>query len=309
MTQLLGLGMPINRHGKKGATVVTYTPGPHRAWRVRLEGMTGANTALCELQFRASAGGASQTGGTPIASSSFSGSFLPANCFDGNTGSLWAGTGNAGEWVGMDYGVGQTRTVNEVFMQARTDADIRPQLAIVQWSDDLTNWTTDWGVNLVPIFSQGASCVLTRPAQTNGLHYRWRVRTTANQGGTATRFGKVRMRSRSGDTWGQCYAGSAVASSEFSPTFSADKAFGITQSEAWASALTTTGWLAYIFAQPTAVNEIEIVMDSDAAAVGQMPAAFVVESSDDGGNSWNLEWTETGIAAWTANLSRVFTRH
>lgn len=83
--------------GGGGPTAV----GAHRFWGLRNMASGAGDLSMVTLAFRTVAAGADATTATAFASSSFDGSTLPANAFDGNAGTLWAGIGgdhNASLW-------------------------------------------------------------------------------------------------------------------------------------------------------------------------------------------------------------------
>lgn len=127
-----------------------YSGSPHGAhpyWR--FYSMAADNddaVALAEFQFRATPGGVDQaTGGTPSASSVWSGALGVANAFDDDPGSLWSAANNSyAAWLAYEFAAG-TETA-QVAITARTDvaANTSPGEFAIQWSDDGVLWTTAW---------------------------------------------------------------------------------------------------------------------------------------------------------------------
>ena len=78
-------------------------------WRVFISSVgSNGDAAIAEIEMRDSLGGADLcSGGTPSASSQFSGSFSSAKAFDNSTGSIWAATagdvGSSGAWVEYQF--------------------------------------------------------------------------------------------------------------------------------------------------------------------------------------------------------------
>lgn len=119
----------------------------HRYWRLNLTApVSGTAYGVAEITMAIVAGGANQcTGGTAAASTSYSGSYLPANAFDANATTFWASAGSsAAEWISYDFGVGITRDIVEFSFQNRPDGipSQTPYTGALQWSDDNTTWTT-----------------------------------------------------------------------------------------------------------------------------------------------------------------------
>lgn len=109
-----------------------------RAFRIFIYFNNGSvNTAIGELEFRATIGGAAQNGGVAIASSEFEGGSHEAfKAFDGTLATRWATlTGQPNlSWLGRDYGVGANVEVEEFMMGARSDCctDQAPNTFILQ---------------------------------------------------------------------------------------------------------------------------------------------------------------------------------
>lgn len=147
----------------------------HRYWRLFVLNNSGyAIINLCELQMATTPGGASVcTGGTPISSSNYDGTWTAAKAFDGIvTGDQGWGSSNGAretQWIGYDFGAGNAVDIVEVRIVARGNTGVagQPKLMRFQWSDDGTTWTdqgsipeqTSWTANQVRTFD-----VSTMPA-------------------------------------------------------------------------------------------------------------------------------------------------
>lgn len=142
-----------------------------RAYRVLgLATGDGQFFGIAGIQFRATVGGAPQTGGTAIASSYYTPStpdLFPANAFDGNIATAWANENGVPlpAWIGMDYGVGANIECEQLgiesygppqqaptlFVLQRTNDD--PSLASARWYDHSTRISsTGWTANTLRLF-------------------------------------------------------------------------------------------------------------------------------------------------------------
>ncbi len=132
-------------------TVPTGLPSARASYRYyRLTASTVGNgggfLSFAEIEIRGVVGGANlaTTGANISADSSFSGSFLPANMLDSNTGTRWASTGTAPpHWWQYDFG--SATTVDE-YKLVPNNPGIDPTDIPTAWvfagSDDGSTWTT-----------------------------------------------------------------------------------------------------------------------------------------------------------------------
>ena len=119
----------------------------HRYWRVYSTAEDGSEPyiSLSNVEFRDVRDTSKQaTGGTPISSGVYDSSYAMANAFDGSNGTTYISNGSLPNWIGYDFvtpvGVAQLALRNRhdgYYTQA-------PAAFLVQWSDDGTNWTTEW---------------------------------------------------------------------------------------------------------------------------------------------------------------------
>jgi hypothetical protein len=113
-----------------------------RAYRV--VGFTTADNTffgIAGIQFRATVGGAPQTGGTAIASSFYTPStpdLFPSNAFDGNIATAWANENGTflPAWIGMDYGVGANIECEELGIESYSAPQQAPTSFILQRTND-----------------------------------------------------------------------------------------------------------------------------------------------------------------------------
>lgn len=97
---------------------------PLRYWSVTCDTSAGGPTySIGECEMRLTVGGADETGsGTASASTSFSGSFLPAQAFDGNASTWWISSATGRQWLNYDFGSGVTKAIIEVLITTRNDS-------------------------------------------------------------------------------------------------------------------------------------------------------------------------------------------
>lgn len=139
-------------------------PGAKRYWRVIVtdvqSGFAGVEdfTIVSELEFRATVGGADQTGsGTPIARSQPLSDRRAEKAFDGLTTTEWWGSDSVQDqgrnWIGYDFGAGNDVQVLQIAISSgdtQTKANQAPVEFAIQCSDDSTTWITAWGVVTTP---------------------------------------------------------------------------------------------------------------------------------------------------------------
>lgn len=130
----------------------TVASGAHRYWRIYVTANNGSTyTAMCEVQLRASVGGADETGsGTAAASSNYT-SLTPDKAFDNSTvqANGWASNGGLPCWLSYDFGVGVTKEIVEVAIHFNVSGflDQCPTAWSLQYSDDNSAWTTAFDVS------------------------------------------------------------------------------------------------------------------------------------------------------------------
>ena len=139
---------------------------PHRYWRLYIT--AGNNTALeiGEVQLRSTSGGADLTGsGTASASTTYSGTYLPANAFDNSNSTAWGSASGdvSSAWLAYDFGVGVSHDIAEAVVQASTAPTYAPKDWAVQWSDDGSAWTTKWTVTGQTAWSASQARTFTAP--------------------------------------------------------------------------------------------------------------------------------------------------
>jgi hypothetical protein len=133
----------------------------HRYWRLAtMNSSPGGGAAIAEVRLQTVFGGSTVTGsGTASASTTFSGSFLPANAFDGNTSTLWsAASADTSAWLEYDFGSGNAFDILGVSLTCRNDGfpQFSPSSFDLQYSDDNSTWTSVVGVKTCATWTGGA---------------------------------------------------------------------------------------------------------------------------------------------------------
>ena len=163
-----------------------------RYWRVFVTdswAASGYSVNLAEIEMRASAGGADQTGsGTASASSIFSSSFSADEAFDKDPSTIWSTSDmSLPQWIAYDFGTDVH--VAEVMMQAGDSsarASRMPRTFDIQYSDNGSDWTTattrvdepSWAISEVRTFDTDATTGGPQWTENPALHmYDW-VRST-----------------------------------------------------------------------------------------------------------------------------------
>lgn len=136
----------------------------------------------------------------------------------------------------------------------------------------------------------------------------WRVRTIVTSG--ATSFAEIEMTDALTGA-NLCVGGSAFASSEYSGTTTAAKAFDGVVNDAdtysWAAntGVNGTGWIAYRFATPVNIREVRI---SPRMTIfpQQYPTTFAIDNSSDGENWETVKTFSNYVYGWARNYLRPF---
>lgn len=114
----------------------------HRYWRVLHSTIWGGTqTYLQGLEFRDSNGTNQSTTGNGTASASAEvGGFEASKAFDNNTGTFWGASITSG-WIKWDFGAGNEKDIQQTVLINHTVAANAIRQALIQYSDDDTNWT------------------------------------------------------------------------------------------------------------------------------------------------------------------------
>lgn len=119
----------------------------HRYWRLFVgASASSAYVTIGELMLATTPGGASvATGGTPSASSSYSGSTTPDKAFDGTLGTTcWNSAATYSAWLQYDLGAGNEKDIVEIriyFPSSGSNVSEAPSSFLLYWSDNGQTWT------------------------------------------------------------------------------------------------------------------------------------------------------------------------
>lgn len=263
----------------------------HRYWRVYITHVQGGThwPAVSECVLRDTPGGSqTATGGTAIASGSYSGS--PAsNAFDGVSTNIWSAGGNPPQWLGYDYGVGNSIEIVEIALMSRGDGgswtNDSPTRGSVQYSDDGSTWTTAFYFVTPSAWTAGAQ---TKTMQRlNNPHRYWRLRNISNYTGQ-TGVGEIEMAATLGGA-DQCNGGTAIASGSYGGGLAPSFAFNNNTGDNWFQSGQTDRWIGYDFGANVFVDVEEVRVALAKQDRPGHPRIFAVESSDDS-STWTLEW-------------------
>lgn len=282
-------------------------PGPgygtHRYWRVYVASNAGAvdYTAIGELEFRATVGGANQTvysgSSTPAidggAGATGFGNY-PYLAFDGDTttvGNDWARSATGGVWLGYDFTT--PVTVAEVLLTGTTNGYSRsPATGTLDWSDDGVSWTTVASFDF-KLWVRSANRTIPATTYGSGFHRAWRVFCLNNNGGTSfIELGEIEFRataggpdqtypiaSDSGETQGRALCSSEGVGNEAWRAFD-----NITANlSPWAGTSTANEWVGYVFPTPVEVKEVFITAPHQLTRAAK---DMLIEYTDDG-----VTWT------------------
>jgi hypothetical protein len=290
-------GVLTHRAALKPAAIYTK-------WRIRAVDLANdGNLFDCrEVEFRATSGGAAISGGTAIASSEFSGSFVAANAFDGNTGTEWASITGQGVngWIGKDWGV--ATSVEEVSITTRaSDASNNPTVfAVEKFNNTSGLWEVAW-YDVMGAYLGGETVVSTRA----DVKSAWRVRITASSAASTTGYSDVELRATNGGA-DQTSGGRALCHGNFSGSFPASNAFDGTTSE-WVD---TNGkragaWIGYRWTG-SLVTVAEVALTARNSPADNAGTAFSIDQFDFTTGTWTASFTASTPNTWGAREQRVF---
>ncbi|HET7095278.1 MAG TPA: discoidin domain-containing protein, partial [Thermomicrobiales bacterium] len=324
---MFGLVTPAARSlasGRKSANA----SGPHRYWRVFVDLNNGEPTAtsIVELEMYEEILGQNQcVGGAASASSVYSPLSTPpvaSRAFDGNLSdysttpsvwSLWAGATGANEWLAYDFGAGNAKEIVQIGMWGRQSARANqmPNTFRVQCSDDGAHWATAWSESGIT-WSAWEFKRFTRPSAArsytgspHGAHMYWQLVSIQSDGaGLAGAAAEVQFRATPGGA-NQATGGTASASSEYSATYAAAKAFDGNAATLWATANGVAySTLTYQFATAVEVAEASLTARSDGFA--NTTPAYTGWCYSDDGTHWTTAWRDQQ-SGWSLGETRILT--
>lgn len=272
-------------------------------WRIFVLNSGTNTTSVAELKFFDSLGSQiPTTAGTASASSVFS-TFVAANAFDGSGSTFWdsSTTPNLTAPTWLQYQFPSAVAVNTFSIQARNDSSFTqtPLWFALQASNDGSTWTTIGNYTASSWTTAGQTQTFTAGT---GLGNAYRLRITGING-TSTNVGIAELKFfDAGSTQIPTTGGWPLASSVFSGSFTADKAFDGNASTFWDSnGVPSSGspqYLAYQFFSTVSPASFSITNRPDTSWSTQSPTAFSLETSNDSGNTWTS--VQTYATSWAA---------
>lgn len=158
-------GFPSTSSGTH-AGVNFRTPAPeagYRFVRLNITAVNGGSTIrIDEVEYRATVGGADETGaGASFESSLLSGSFPSANLYTGTTSFWLTDSGDTAAWAAYDFGTADPQTVAQYAIKATSTTTDAPQDWTLEGSNDLETWDTLHTVTGETAWSSGETRTFT----------------------------------------------------------------------------------------------------------------------------------------------------
>lgn len=281
----------------------------HKDWRILITN-SGTNTvSLEEMQMYDPSGTLLTTGGTPTASSTFSG-FPASNAFDGSYSTFWDSSGTpsitAPEWLW--YSMAGAVDVATVRITCREGSTSQAPVAFtVQYSDDSgVTWTGATG-NLTPTWANSGPTYVTWSFAVDpplgGFYVDWRAYVVTTQSGTAPSSAAFELRDVSG---GSNLASSTPQFALVSDYFSPDTgvlAFDGNPATFWAGANAPPGnWIGQPFNQPRKFIQFTWTARND-SFFAQAPSQFIMQGSNDASTWTNVYTCNMGV--WTIGSTQT----
>lgn len=273
-----------------------------------------ALTAVVRLELYESPRGPNVAGGQTYSASSTYTTYTPGKAFnntinDGATGGtqdFWLGTTGANEWLRVDFGAGNEKTITDFAMLTRRQGAgvaMSPKEFRLRGSNDLVTWV-DIGapVNQVMGVSDLYRSFSTPVADPYGAHDYWSVYIYAGHDSTPT-LGEIEFRATLGSA-DQATGGTAFSSSNYPgelPVYFFDDNL-LTYSSGSLNCYSLQVW--YQFPSAVSVRQIQLTARHVAPADAG-PLHFLVMYSDDA-IDWTTAWIETLEPAWALSEARTY---
>lgn len=236
------------------------------------------------------------TGGTPYASSSFSG-YPVTNAFDGSATTAWApGDNNVPCWLAYEFASPKAIVQAKVI---KSSGGNTPGPFKIQWSDDGENWTD--ASPLLAVRRWLSTGVAQKFAVGFDLKSYWRIYVTANNGSGYTTISEVELRGSVGGADLTEPSGASRDDSNFGG-FDSTYAFNNSTADYWVSSGGLPHWIWYAFGEHVDVAEVSMRNWSNTS---ESPGNFKIQSSPDG-FTWTDELTVTG-ETWSSNQTKTYT--
>lgn len=288
----------------------------HRHWRLYVEDNDGgASIVVAELEMYESPLGENVcTGGTASASSAV-GSGLASEAFNqsmdlsisDNVG--WKVSSATDEWLAYDFGAGNEKDIVAIGIWSR-GTGTPPKDFRLEYSDNGSDWTvlfsvagsSGWGSKEFRRFVHPDN-EPSYASYPHGSHDDWRL-FGFPENDDSVAAAEIQMRASVGGA-DQCTGGTATASSEFSGSFGASKAFDDNPSSLWSTGTDrVAAWIRYQFV--AAVDVVEVLIRARSSLPGQTYEGFGLQWKD-GAGAWTTAWYVDGEIGWTDGEERTFT--
>jgi hypothetical protein len=286
----------------------------HRYWRIFIY-YTRTNTvpSIAEIQMRDSKGGSDLTGsGTASANNALYGA--ASNAFDNNTSTFWAPNTKLDSWISYDFGAGNSYDIVELAITNRNDIWFyqAPQCFNLMYSDDGIIWIPKYYWITPEWTNQGETKVFndTNIIQDGSTaayrYYRIFIINSIYNSSAAAAEIELRESSSGSDVTG---SGTASASSQYSSSYSPDKAFDNNSANWWVS---NTGggpwWIKYDFGAGVTktIVEISYQIRTDSYATNDGPVNILFQGSNDDSN-WDTIKFVSELPTWYSGETRIFT--
>jgi hypothetical protein len=274
-------------------------------WRIYITAFQpgGSEPGIAELTMASAAGGSNLcTGGTPSASSEFSGTYSAAKAFDGNAATYWDASGGGTAW--LEYQFGSAVSIVQYGIKAvpspfelDTPKDFK-----LQYFDGSTWVDQDTQTNQISWYGGE---VRTFPIASK-MQWRFMISLTQNMPTDYYRMlGEVELRTAASGA-DQATDGSRAWAFTSSGAYLPDKAVDGTNTTSWSSGNTgipNEEWR-YWFDVPKDVVEYVIVAPNESDYQKYAPKTWTLEYWD--GSTWIVADTRTAEPNWSSGESRTY---
>jgi hypothetical protein len=292
-----------------------------RFWEVEIPNNNGyAFTALQEVVFAATVGGAHVTGGTPYSAGPGADAFSegPANAFDGTT-SQWARSTATGARIGIDYGPGNRKAI----VQARiTNALIgvsgaaylsAPATAVLRYSDiggdvdgDWTDFDSATYASTINTWVANGTRAIPEAALPAGTYRGFYINETASNGGGFSAIAEIELRDAGGVNFAPPGTDDANGRPIGSVAFGSNapaQAFDLSYGTYWFASAPGVGSVGYMLGTPNALAVVAIAPYSNAAWAMRN---FTVVGVDNDGAVHTLATFVNELSGWAGNTFKTF---
>lgn len=296
-------------------------PSPARYWRVSITENfgSGAYAGAAIVEMREEIAGPNvflSANGTLIFSSQFNTSTrAAANAIDGDFSTRWINAAGASRalWIGMDFGIGGERIINEIAISNYSTAlDYSAKSVLLQSSDDGVSWRNRVIGTQAASPATGTLASFSTPYTAGAVESaEWRINITARvlPASGFTGFSKLLLRSAIGGPHmmdaNHEAAGAVTASSDFGGTTSdKDHVFEHNETSRWLTlGSELPAWIGMKSDAPFSVSEFIMWPDS---IIDYTPADFQLQYKN-GSGEWVTLQEYTGVTDWVVGVPKTFT--